>query len=880
MIALRVILFAALGVTFLAGAAPPANGKATPPLKVSEMTRIAIPKAGLGKEYLLSTSIIPQAGAPTSRGMVGRVVSFELFEDGVDMYESTRGQVVTEDLPARRLLATFPIVSETGSQVVIDFNQGMRRLAYNSWVQQRPGFDPGLLERSAELPQARVFEARAENGVLAIRQAVQARSRSMDPDLEVRYELRYFISPYAPGDFESREMPSEEERYARFFATPKQLELESGRVSSKMSLFDLSEPVVFHYSANTPETMVEAIREGILYWNKAYGKEVVQARPAPEGVSAPDPQYNVVQWVPWDNAGFAYADLLLDPLTGKAMRGQAYMTSVFDFSGQVRARALLRSLRAMIGAQGKADGDASEQRGAGIRYAHMGSHVNCLLDPVEFAIELSEGLEEMLADPKLTEEAVLRISQDYVRLVAAHEVGHVLGLRHNFAGSLAATMSPAELDQFFADYIGGKDLSAYEEKSATSSVMEYSAFKAAVFAGWQLARRDAALEHDAGALRWGYFDDKTVVEEKLLFASDEETSRFGDANRFDYGADPLLAQYNELSSAIRFLPNTLIERFIEARAPMDPRDRKSLEAVPLSVQEFAARLAEPVGGMLKWFRKDTRSLRVENDFASISDLNEEERWKAHWDYLNAQLGRLGGVDRIAFAHLPVDLSLDLKVDPEGVEPAPKIDAEKMESRLKELLDSEAYASFVGLDGETYAWTDDEKQTIIKRGKALFSKLEEATLAKTLALYENAPRDLGLAATGKLADDDSVAQLEKRIVDLAKAVLLARDKEERIRGKVDKAFVEVPDFVYGYETREAAAKALNDKTGSFEAWAKEAKQELHAELKKAVEESLNIGHFKKFDDALLSRSLREWYLREQNLLKLLPPAPNNGNGNGK
>ena len=39
------------------------------------------------------------------------------------------------------------------------------------------------------------------------------------------------------------------------------------------------------------------------------------AEAAPEGVTAPDARYNLVQWVPWDNAGFAYADILVDPQT-------------------------------------------------------------------------------------------------------------------------------------------------------------------------------------------------------------------------------------------------------------------------------------------------------------------------------------------------------------------------------------------------------------------------------------------------------------------------------------------------------------------------------------------------------------------------------------
>ena len=53
--------------------------------------------------------------------------------------------------------------------------------------------------------------------------------------------------------------------------------------------------------------------DGILYWNHAFGKDIVEAKKAPAGVTAPDADYNVIQWVPWDNAGFAYADDLMDP---------------------------------------------------------------------------------------------------------------------------------------------------------------------------------------------------------------------------------------------------------------------------------------------------------------------------------------------------------------------------------------------------------------------------------------------------------------------------------------------------------------------------------------------------------------------------------------
>jgi hypothetical protein len=115
----------------------------------------------------------------------------------------------------------------------------------------------------------------------------------------------------------------------------------------------ISKPVQFYYSANTPKDYVEAVKDGILYWNRAFGTNVVRVEKAPEGVTAPDATRNIVQWVPWDRAGVAYADLLLDPRTGESRHGQAYMTSVFAVSGKASAR---RALRAMQELAAKKDG--------------------------------------------------------------------------------------------------------------------------------------------------------------------------------------------------------------------------------------------------------------------------------------------------------------------------------------------------------------------------------------------------------------------------------------------------------------------------------------------------------------------------------------------
>jgi len=137
---------------------------------------------------------------------------------------------------------------------------------------------------------------------------------------------------------------------------------------------------------------------------------------------------------------------------------------------------------------------------------------------------------------------------------------------------------------------------------------------------------------------------------------------------------------------------------------------------------------------------------------------------------------------------------------------------------------------------------------------------------------NAPRSLGIEASGAAGEEDIVAKTEQRIIELSKIVITAKEDSKRVGGKVDKGYVEVVSFKYDQDTRLAAAKALDDKTGSFKGWAEDAKSELNTQLKNDVEAALNLAHFKDFKVSLLSRSVREWYQKQQDVLALLPPAP--------
>jgi hypothetical protein len=844
-----------------------ADSSVAPDLQVADKFFLAIPKSGFGKDYLFSASMIPQGRSPTSHGLAGKIVSFELYPDGVDMYESTKGLVVTDELPARRLLASFPIVKQDGDKVVIDFNKGMRRVFTQSWT-DGGNLDLANHDSVLEVPDSRVFDMKQDSGKLVIRQSVQARNREYEQNVQAQYEVRYFIAPYQPGDFVGKEPNVVDDRYTKFFETEGQLELGTGRISSRIDRFDVKDPVVFFYSANTPPEYVQAVTDGILYWNRVFGKEIVQAKKAPDGTTAPDAKYNVIQWVPWDKAGFAYADVLADPLNGESQHGQVYMTSAFTFLGKARSRALLRAMEEV--AAPKKD----DKKGAAIQLGvpFLNSAECCEMDPRIFAEQMAHGLQEMLASDQLTDEAVLRVSQDYVREVIAHEVGHVLGLRHNFAGSLAGTLTSKELDEWFRAYLLGQPLDGYTNKLVSSSMMEYTVFKGSAFIGWQMRTQKEPLPHDRAAIRWGYYDSLEARTNKLLFATDDDIAIYGDVRTFDFGSEPVVGDYAETAQIIDLLPNNVIERFISARAPQNPKDRIPLEQVNLNPAVTAAQIAAPFASALTWFEADTRSLRVENDFDYIGKLNLKERHEAHWKYLNKQIDELKGVDRAFFSDLPAEFKLDLKDEPAGVPVVQRLNATNLTARLEKLLVSTNYAVFVGLDDKKYSFTPEERELIVKRGQEYFNQLEKELIKQITMRLDDAPRDLGIEATGKVGEDDSVAKLEQRIIEVAKYVITAKDETNRIDGKLDQSYVSVPVFKYDQDTRVAAAKTLNDKTGSFKGWADDAKADLNKQLKTAVENALNIDHFKDFKVSLLSRPLRDWYQQQQELLALLPPAP--------
>jgi Met-zincin/Domain of unknown function (DUF5117) len=147
------------------------------------------------------------------------------------------------------------------------------------------------------------------------------------------------------------------------------------------------QPIIYYVDRGAPEPVRSALVEGARWWNQAFEaigyKNAFQVEVMPTEVDPMDVRYNVIQWVHRSTRGWSYGSSLTDPRTGEIIQGRVSLGS-------------LRDRQDFLIAEG-------------------------LLAPYEKGKPLS---------PKLLEMVLARLRQ-----LAAHEVGHTLGLQHNYAAS-------------------------------------------------------------------------------------------------------------------------------------------------------------------------------------------------------------------------------------------------------------------------------------------------------------------------------------------------------------------------------------------------------------------------------------------------------------
>jgi len=152
------------------------------------------------------------------------------------------------------------------------------------------------------------------------------------------------------------------------------------------SISEAKEPIVYYLDNGCPEPIKSALIDGAKWWNEAFEaagfKNAFQVKVLPDGAHPLDVRYNMIQWVHRSTRGWSYGASISDPRTGEILKGHVSLGSL-----RVRQDYLI--------AQG-----------------------------------IVSSFDKENEDPRILEMALARLRQ-----LSAHEIGHTIGLAHNFAAS-------------------------------------------------------------------------------------------------------------------------------------------------------------------------------------------------------------------------------------------------------------------------------------------------------------------------------------------------------------------------------------------------------------------------------------------------------------
>jgi Met-zincin/Domain of unknown function (DUF5117) len=396
----------------------------------------------LDTEVLYSTGLATGLGSNDiglDRGILtgSRIVTFERSGPRVLMVQpnyqfraltSNPAEARTvRDAFARSVLWGFPIAGVTGERVLVDFTEYLVRDGNDMAARLRPGtyrFD--ATRSSIHAPMMQVFPKNTEmeaeltfvrqpataappgggrggggagsgaffEGVASVAANAEAASIRVHHSIvelpDAAYKPRRFDPRAGFGGLEY-------ENYAALPGQPMtQRFIRRHRLQKKDPAAPVSEPVkpiVYYLDSGAPEPIRSALLDGARWWNQAFEaagyRDAFRVELLPEGISPLDIRYNVINWVHRSTRGWSTGAGVTDPRTGEIIKGVV----------------TLGSLR--------------------IRQDYM----------------IAEGLLSPYKEGTETPKELMEWGLARIRQLAAHEVGHTLGIGHNYYDSDAGRIS-------------------------------------------------------------------------------------------------------------------------------------------------------------------------------------------------------------------------------------------------------------------------------------------------------------------------------------------------------------------------------------------------------------------------------------------------------
>ena len=377
--------------------------------------------------------------------------------------------------------------------------------------------------------------------------------------------------------------------------------------------FEISKPkkpIVYWIENTVPVEYRDAVREGILLWNNAFIKIgikdaiIVKQMPDDADWDPGDVRYNVIRWMIRPGAGYAVGPSKANPFNGELYAADIRVSSDYvrffhrkytDFIEGINAEKLDTDIAFNNWWKNEISHDDNYQESS-CQYA-VGK-----MEEMDFAWSYLSGTEALI------EGDLQQFVHDGLVDLIVHEVGHTLGLRHNFKASTIFTPEQLKSKEFT------------EEHGVTGSVMDYNPVNLSSdknadgnYFQTKLGYYDYwAIEYAYGFPADGQSEEEyleaiasRVSEPYLQFGTDE------DAHSSSRGIDPMCSRHDMSSDAIAYygerieLANELWDNILEKFEKDGERYTKIRSVFTMGISEYSrsiANTAKFVGGI--YHRRD------------------------------------------------------------------------------------------------------------------------------------------------------------------------------------------------------------------------------------------------------------------------------------